>query len=82
MTGIAIAMMLTGSAADNDRGVVNVENVSVEVPVGNVPRLPYRLWVEYSDGKGEYRQVRWLNSGETTERSEATPDINPVGATP
>ena len=72
-------MMLTGSAADNDRGVVNVENVSVEVPVGNVPRLPYRLWVEYSDGKGEYRQVRWLNSGETTERSEATPDINPVG---
>ena len=21
--------------------------------------LPYRLWVDYNDGKGEYRQVRW-----------------------
>ena len=79
LTGIAIAMMMTGSAADNDRGVVSVENVSVEVPVGNAPRLPYQLWVEYADGKGEYRQVKWLNSGEATERAEANPDINPVG---
>ena len=60
--------------------IVSAESVSVEVPVGNAPRLPYQLWVEYSDGKGEYRQVRWQNTGEATERAEANPDTNPVGS--
>ena len=61
------------------RAIQDVESVSVQVPVGNVPRLPYQLWVKYSDGKGEYRQVKWLNSSEATEAAEANPAINPVG---
>ena len=51
----------------------------MEAPVGNAPRLPYQLWVEYADGKGEYRQVKWQNSSEATEQAEANPAINPVG---
>ena len=61
------------------RSIKSVETVSVVVPVGNAPRLPYQLWVNYSDGKGEYRQVKWLNSSEATETAEANPSINPVG---
>ena len=61
------------------RAIQDVESVSVQVPVGNVPRLPYQLWVKYSDRKGEYRQVKWLNSSEATEAAEANPAINPVG---
>lgn len=61
------------------RFIKSVETVSVVVPVGNAPRLPYQLWVNYSDGKGEYRQVKWLNSSEATETAEANPAINPVG---
>ena len=70
----------TASAAD-DRTIASVEQVSVETPVGNAPRLPYQLWVVYSDHKGEYRQVKWLNASEATEHAEANPAINPVGTT-
>ena len=79
MAGILSAFLSTGASAINYRSVVNVENVSVETPVGNAPRLPYMLWVNYSDGKGEYRQVKWLNSSEATENAEANPKINPAG---
>ena len=72
-------VLLAGTAAAKDyRSIKSVQAVSVEVPVGNVPRLPYRLWVEYSDGKGEYRQVKWLNASEATEKAEANPAINPI----
>ena len=47
--------------------------------MGNAPRLPYQVWVKYADGKGEYRQVRWLNASNATEMAEANPAINPVG---
>ena len=47
--------------------------------MGHAPRLPYQLWVNYPDGRGEYRQVKWLNSSEATERSEADAAIHPVG---
>ena len=61
-------MGLFASATASDyRTIKQVEAVSVEVPVGNAPRLPYRLWVNYSDGKGEYRPVKWLNASEATE---------------
>ena len=61
--------------------IMSTEPFSVEVPVGNAPRLPYLLWVTYSDGKGEYRQVKWLNSSEATEKAEADPAVNPAGTT-
>ena len=75
---IATGLFATLEAKDY-RTVKSVENVSVEVPVGNAPRLPYQLWVEYNDGKGEYRQVKWLNSSEATEKAEANPEMNPAG---
>ena len=79
---VLLAILLTGSTHAADyRTFASIENVSVEVPVGNAPRLPYRLWVTYADGGGEYRQVKWLNSWEATEMAEANADINSVGTT-
>ncbi len=67
------------AAADGRRSIKSVESVSIASPVGNAPKLPYRLWVNYSDGRGEYRQVKWLNASEATERAEADATLNPVG---
>ena len=75
----AAGLMVSTASAKDIRSIKSVETVSVEVPVGNAPRLPYRLWVKYSDGKGEYRQVKWLNASEATEKAEANPEINPIG---
>ena len=71
--------LLVASAAISYRSIAKVERVSVETPVGCAPRLPYQVWVTYSDGKGEFRQVKWLNSSEATEKAESNPTINPVG---
>ncbi len=56
-----------------------VEKINVEVPAGCVPRLPYRLWVTYADGTGEYRQVRWQNSSPSREQAEADAKAHPAG---
>ena len=79
VTAIMSVLMLANASAINYRSIVKVKELHVEAPVGNAPRLPYQLWVEYADGKGEYRQVKWLNSSEATEQAEANPAINPVG---
>ena len=63
----------------SSRSITDVKELYVETPVGHAPRLPYQLWVTYTDGKGEYRQVRWMNASEATERAEANADMNPVG---
>ena len=89
VTAILSVIILADASAINYRTIVSVNHqtnekragvsVYVEAPVGNTPRLPYQLWVTYSDGKGEYRQVKWMNSSEATEQAEANPAINPVG---
>ncbi|MBQ6379068.1 MAG: glycoside hydrolase family 127 protein [Prevotella sp.] len=79
LIGMLAAGLFTTATAKDYRSIKSVETVSVTVPVGNAPRLPYQLWVNYSDGKGEYRQVKWLNASEATENAEANPAINPVG---
>ena len=79
VAGILSAMMVLGASAASSRYITKVAAVSVTTPVGNVPQLPYQLWVIYSDDSGEYRQVRWMNASETTEQTEANPAINPVG---
>lgn len=61
MAGVMAVLSFTGISAADYHSIVSVEKVNVEVPVGNAPRLPYQLWVAYSDGCGEYRQVKWLN---------------------
>ena len=79
MAGAMSVLFIAGISAADYRSVVSVEKVNVEVPVGNAPRLPYQLWVNYSDGHGEYRQVKWMNASEATERAEANPAMNPAG---
>ncbi len=49
----------------------SVEAVSVQTPAGCAPRLPYRLWVTYADGRKEYRQVRWQNATLDAEQAQA-----------
>ena len=60
--------------------IVKVEQVDVEAPVGTVPRLPYRLWVTYPDGSGEYRQVRWENASVSQEERLTDEAEHPVGS--
>ena len=77
---VAALWMSVGAGADNVlRTIKSVQAVSVEVPVGHAPRLPYRLWVTYSDGHAEYRQVKWQNSSLVREQAEANADMTPVG---
>ncbi len=80
MAGAMSVLLVAGISAADYRSVVSAEKVNVEVPVGHAPRLPYRLWVNYSDGHGEYRQVKWMNASEATERAEANPAMNPAGS--
>lgn len=61
------------------RSIHKVEPIVVESPVGTVPRLPFQVWVTYSDGKSEYRQTRWSNSARTVEEEQANPDLYPAG---
>lgn len=56
--------------------ITDVEKVVVASPVGCAPRLPYQVWVTYSDNTHAYRQIKWSNSALTTEREQAT---YPVG---
>ena len=63
------------------RSIIGVKAIKVESPVGTVPRLPYRVLVDYSDGQREYRQVRWNNSSSAVERNMADSAVNPVGKT-
>ena len=81
LTGVCLWLSMTATAATAtaNRTITKVETVSVEVPEGHAPRLPYRVWVQYSDGRGEYRQVKWQNSSLVREQAEADPSINPAG---
>ena len=79
MAGVVSSILVVGTSAASTRYITKVEAVSVTTPVGNVPRLPYQLWVTYSDGGGEYRQVKWMNTSEAIEKAEADPTMNPVG---
>ena len=61
------------------RNIVSVETVNIDCPVGTVPRLPYRVWVNYSDSTGEYRQTRWMNSSLAVEQAQADSGRYPAG---
>ena len=65
-------------AMAKDRKIKTIVPVNVEVLEGNVPSLPYLVWVTYSDGSADWRQVRWNNSQRETEESEAQ---TPAGTT-
>ncbi|MBQ7494703.1 MAG: glycoside hydrolase family 127 protein [Bacteroidaceae bacterium] len=74
-----LGAVMAAVQAQDYKTISTVEEVGVAVPVGTVPRLPYQLWVTYSDGSGEYRQVRWNNAAPATEQALADAAQNPVG---
>ena len=61
------------------RTILNVSPIRIESPVGTVPRLPYQIWVNYTDNTGEYRQVRWENATLATEQTLADNNQYPAG---
>ena len=61
------------------RSILNVPSIQIESPVGTVPRLPYQVWVNYTDNMGEYRQVKWTNAALDTELEMANQELYPVG---
>ena len=67
-------------AKHKQRSIKNVKPVAVYTPVGTVPRLPWQVWVTYSDGSHEWRQVKWNNFMRATEEAEADPKQTPVGS--
>ena len=67
-------------AATVYRTISKVDAISVVCPVGTVPRLPNLVWVTYSDGYSEYRQVRWANAPLADEQAEADAQKHPAGS--
>ncbi len=67
-------------AATVYRTISKVDAISAVCPVGTVPRLPNLVWVTYSDGYSEYRQVRWANSPLADEQAEADAQKHPAGS--
>lgn len=67
-------------AATVYRTISKVEAISVDCPEGTAPRLPNLVWVTYSDGYSEYRQVRWANAPLADEQAEADAHKHPAGS--
>lgn len=61
------------------RVISSVESISVTTQEGTVPRLPYQVFVNYSDGSSGWRQVKWDNFQRATEEDEADPKTHPAG---
>ena len=68
------------SASTVYRTISKVAAVAVDCPQGTVPRLPNLVWVTYSDGYSEYRQVRWTNAPLADEQAEADAKKHPAGS--
>lgn len=74
------ASKVLGANKSKPRQIVKVNPVAVTCPVGTAPVLPYRVWVTYSNGAGEYRQVRWNNSSRVEEEAEGSVEKHVVGS--
>lgn len=79
LIGVACLPGMT-TAATVYRTISKVSVVTVDCPVGTVPRLPNLVWVTYSDGYSEYRQVRWANAPLADEQAEADAQKHPDGS--
>lgn len=79
LIGVACLPGMT-TAATVYRTISKVEAISVDCPVGTAPRLPNLVWVTYSDGYSEYRQVRWANAPLADEQVEADAQKHPAGS--
>lgn len=79
LIGVACLPGMT-TAAMVYRTISKVEAISVDCPEGTAPRLPNLVWVTYSDGYSEYRQVRWANAPLADEQAEADAQKHPAGS--
>lgn len=79
LIGVACLPGMT-TAATVYRTISKVEAISVDCPVGTAPRLHNLVWVTYSDGYSEYRQVRWTNASLADEQAEADAQKHPAGS--
>ena len=79
LIGVASLPSMT-TAATVYRTISKVEAISVDCPEGTAPRLPNLVWVTYSDGYSEYRQVRWANAPLADEQAEADAQKHPAGS--
>lgn len=79
LIGVACLPGMT-TAATVYRTISKVEAISVDCPVATAPRLPNLVWVTYSDGYSEYRQVRWANAPLADEQAEADAQKHPAGS--
>lgn len=79
LIGVACLPGMT-TAATVYRTISKVEAISVDCPVGTAPRLSNLVWVTYSDGYSEYRQVRWANAPLADEQAEADAQKHPAGS--
>ena len=79
LIGVACLPGMT-TAATVYRTISKVEAISADCPVGTAPRLPNLVWVTYSDGYSEYRQVRWANAPLADEQAEADAQKHPAGS--
>lgn len=79
LIGVASLPSMT-TAATVYRTISKVSVVTVDCPVGTAPRLPNLVWVTYSDGYSEYRQVRWANAPLADEQAEADAQKHPAGS--
>lgn len=79
LIGVACLPGMT-TAATVYRTISKVEAISVDCPEGTAPRLPNLVWVTYSDGYSEYRQVRWANAPLADEQAEADAQKHPSGS--
>ncbi len=70
---LAFIALATGpmNAKNKARNIKNVQPITVNTVVGHVPSLPALVWVDYTDGSGEWRQTRWTNSAKSTEEQQA-----------
>ena len=73
------AFGLAANAKPKVRSIVKVADVNVETAVGTAPRLPWQVWVTYSDGTKEWRQVKWSNSNLSEEQRQANANQTPAG---
>lgn len=78
LIGVACLPGMT-TAATVYRTISKVEAILVDCPEGTAPRLPNLVWVTYSDGYSEYRQVRWANAPLADEQAEADAQKHPAG---
>lgn len=76
---VLATLPLALTAKNKVRSIVKVESIQVETVVGHAPSLPWQVWVTYSDGTKEWRQVKWSNSHVAEERQQASPDATPQG---